>query len=82
MEIAIVKTETYGSGDNSKSNRDTIAKYEVMEGCPTKGEIVPIRMYLSSFDLSPTFKTANSRLCVKYYLNLILNDEEDRRYFK
>lgn len=82
MEITIVKRETYGAGDNAKTQNDTIARFEVMEGCPTKGEIVPIRMYLSSFDLSPTFKTANNRLSVKYFLNLILNDEEDRRYFK
>lgn len=82
MEISIIKRETYGSGPQSHVENDTIAKYEVMDGCPAKGEIIPIRMYLASFDLGPTFKTQNNRFSVKYFLNLVLIDEDDRRYFK
>jgi len=82
MEVAIVKRETYGTGQQSRTENDTIAKFEVMDGCPSKGEIIPIRMYLAPFELSPTFTTANNRFSVKYFLNLVLIDEEDRRYFK
>ena len=41
-------------------------------------------MYLKSIsaDLSPTYENVNNRLSVKYFLNLVLVDEEDRRYFK
>jgi hypothetical protein len=27
-----------------------------MDGCPFKGEVVPIRLYLSGVDLTPSYK--------------------------
>ena len=58
-------------------------------------------MFLSSFDLTPTYRNVNNKfrfavceplfscrpafhllLSVKYFLNLVLVDEDDRRYFK
>lgn len=53
-----------------------------MDGCPQKGEVVPIRLFLSGINMSPTFKNVNGKFSVKYILNLILVDEDDRRYFK
>lgn len=53
-----------------------------MDGAPVKGECIPIRFYLVSTDLTPTYENVNKRFSVKYYLNLVLVDEEDRRYFK
>jgi len=53
-----------------------------MDGVPVKGETVPIRFYLANVDLTPTYKDINNRFSTKYFLNLILVDEEDRRYFK
>jgi len=53
-----------------------------MDGCPSKGEVIPIRLYLAGYDLTPTFKNINNKYSVKYFLNLVLVDEEDRRYFK
>jgi len=53
-----------------------------MDGCPAKGEVIPIRVYMSSFDLTPSFKNIHNKYSVKYFINLILVDEEDRRYFK
>jgi hypothetical protein len=43
---------------------------------------VPLRLFLSGLDLTPTYRSVNNRFSVKYYLNLVLVDEEDRRYFK
>ena len=40
------------------------------------------RLFLSPYDLTPTFSNVHNRFSVKYYLNLVLVDEEDRRYFK
>lgn len=53
-----------------------------MDGCPQKGEVVPIRLFLSGINMSPTFKNVNGKFSVKYILNLILVDEDDRKYFK
>jgi vacuolar protein sorting-associated protein 26 len=47
------------------------------------GESIPIRMFLGGHDqLTPTFRNVNNKFSVKYFLNLVLIDEEDRRYFK
>ncbi|XP_014665176.1 PREDICTED: vacuolar protein sorting-associated protein 26B-like [Priapulus caudatus] len=82
MELAIIKRETTGSGPNTFNDNETIAKYEIMDGAPVRGESIPIRLFLSGYDLTPTMRDINKKFSVKYYLNLVLVDEEERRYFK
>ena len=82
MEVAIIKRETTGTGPNSYNESETIAKYEIMDGAPVRGESIPIRLFLAGYDLTPTFKDVNKKFSVRYYLNLVLIDEEERRYFK
>ena len=53
-----------------------------MDGAPVKGESIPIRVFLAGYDLTPTMRDINKKFSVRYYLNLVLVDEEDRRYFK
>lgn len=53
-----------------------------MDGAPVRGESIPIRVFLAGYDLAPTMRDINKKFSVKYYLNLVLMDEEDRRYFK
>ena len=43
MEIEIKRKETTGSGSSARSESDTLAKYEIMDGAPVRGEIIPIR---------------------------------------
>jgi len=82
MELAIIKRESTGSGPNLYNESETITKYEIMDGAPVRGESIPIRLFLSPFDLTPTYRTVHNKFSLKYYLNLVLVDEEDRRYFK
>ncbi len=48
----------------------------------TAGESIPIRLFLSGYELTPTMRDINKKFSVRYYLNLVLVDEEERRYFK
>lgn len=82
MEIAIIKKETTGSGPNIITENENIAKYEIMDGAPVRGESIPIRVFLAGYDLTPTMRDINKKFSVRYYLNLVLMDTEDRRYFK
>lgn len=83
MEIAIIKRESTGTGVNTYNENETVAKFEIMDGAPVRGESIPIRLFLGGFDaLTPTFRNVNNKFSVKYFLNLVLIDEEDRRYFK
>lgn len=73
------------SGPNIMTETQTLVKYEIMDGAPVKGETVSVKMYLGGIpaDLTPTIDAAqNNRFSVRYFLNLVLVDEEDRRYFK
>jgi len=82
MEIEIRKRESTGSGSDLYNESETITKFEIMDGAPVRAESVPVRLFLSGFDLTPTYRNVNNKFSVKYYLNLVLVDEEDRRYFK
>jgi vacuolar protein sorting-associated protein 26 len=82
MELSIIRKETVGTGQNAVTENETLSKFEIMDGAPVKGELVPVRFYLASTDLSPTYKSVNNRFSCRYSLNLVLIDEQDRRYFK
>lgn len=73
------------AGPNIMTETQTLVKYEIMDGAPVKGETVPVKLHLAGIpaDLTPTIDAAqNNRFSVRYFLNLVLVDEEDRRYFK
>ena len=53
-----------------------------MDGAPVRGECIPIRLFLGNYNLTPTYRNINNKFSVKYYLNLVLVDQEERRYFK
>jgi len=82
MEIVIMKRESTGSGANAFNESENIGKYEIMDGAPVRGETIPVRLYLEPYKLTPTYRNIHNKFSVRYYLNLVLVDEEDRRYFK
>ncbi|KAG5047644.1 hypothetical protein JHK82_017003 [Glycine max] len=82
MDLEIRRRESTGSGTNTHVETETLAKFELMDGAPVRGESIPIRLFLSPYELTPTHRNINNKFSVKYFLNLVLVDEEDRRYFK
>ncbi|XP_058651954.1 vacuolar protein sorting-associated protein 26A isoform X2 [Onychostoma macrolepis] len=82
MELQLIKKEMTGIGPSTTTETETVAKYEIMDGAPVKGESIPIRLFLAGYDLTPTMRDVNKKFSVRYFLNLVLVDEEDRRYFK
>lgn len=82
MELSIIRRETTGSAPNQYNESETITKFEIMDGAPVRGETIPIRLFLGGFELTPTYRDVNKKFSTRYYLNLVLVDEENRRYFK
>jgi vacuolar protein sorting-associated protein 26 len=82
MELSIVRRETTGHGGTLTTESDTVATFEVMDGPPAKGESIPVRLFLGGLRLSPTYRHVHNKFSTKYYLNLVLVDEENRRYYK
>ena len=67
---------------NQIVDSNLITKFEVIDGSPASGEIVPIRMFVNSYELSPTYKDINSYVSVRYFLKFVIIDEEDKSFFK
>eukprot|EP00842_Homolaphlyctis_polyrhiza_P005181 jgi/Hompol1/5664/HPOL_002052-RA len=82
MELSIIRRESTGIAPNQYNESDTVTKFEIMDGAPVRGETIPIRLFLSGFELTPTYRDVNKKFSTRYYLNLVLIDEENRRYFK
>jgi hypothetical protein len=84
MELAIIRREAAGvpSSGAVVNDSETLTRFEVMDGAPIKGERVPLRLHLAGLDLTPSLAGAANALTVRYFINLVLVDEEDRRYFK
>ncbi|KAI8804877.1 putative PEP8-vacuolar protein sorting/targeting protein [Cladochytrium replicatum] len=82
MELSIIRRETTGAPPNQLNESETVTKFEIMDGAPVRGETIPIRLFLSGFELTPTYRDVNKKFSTRYYLNLVLIDEENRRYFK
>ncbi|XP_064384066.1 vacuolar protein sorting-associated protein 26A-like [Halichondria panicea] len=64
------------------TENEQVGKYEIMDGAPVRGESIPIRLFLAGYDLTPTMRDINKKFSVRYYFNLVLVDEDERRYFK
>jgi vacuolar protein sorting-associated protein 26 len=86
MEMQILRKESTGSGSQIQTDNEVITHFEIMDGAPIKGETIPVRLHLKPFakkgKLTPTQRAIHKKFNVKYFLNLVLVDEEDRRYFK
>jgi vacuolar protein sorting-associated protein 26 len=59
MELSIIRRETTGAPPNQYNESETITKFEIMDGAPIRGETIPIRLFLSGFELTPTFRDGN-----------------------
>lgn len=58
----------------SEQSADLLAS-QIMDGSPSRGETIPIRLFLGGFDLTPTFRDVNKKFSTRYYLSLVLIDE-------
>lgn len=52
-----------------------------MDGSPSRGETIPIRLFLGGFDLTPTFRDVNKKFSTRYYLSLVLIDEGEPSFY-
>ncbi|KAI9816395.1 MAG: Vacuolar protein sorting-associated protein 26 [Thelocarpon impressellum] len=82
MELSIIRRETTGAAPNQYNESETLVRFEIMDGSPSRGETIPIRLFLGGHDLTPTFREVNKKYSARYYLSLVLIDEDARRYFK
>ena len=80
MEVQIVRREVVFGDKNCEPAY--VARYELIDGVPIRNERIPIRFFLKSYNLTPSYQNVDKIFCVRYFLNLVIADEEDNRYFK
>lgn len=83
-EVGIVRKEYIGAGHaEDPFEVETLQAFEIMDGTPIVGEVVPIRLYLGCIPrLTPTYANVNHCFRVRYFLNLVLVTSVGKRYFK
>ena len=59
-----------------------ISKYEIVDGKPFDNDIVPLRLFIGSFDLTPTFANINNYFSVKYFLKFLISDGDEKYFSK
>ncbi len=79
MLLQIIRRERIIGGEVDNA---ILCRFEIMDGAPIKNEIVPIRFFLSPYELTPTYQNVNNKFSVQYIINLVLFDAKDKRYFK
>jgi len=83
MGIELLKKEYTGTDKEVSMDAIKMGGFELMDGTPSRGESIPIRIFLSYFDeLTPTYTGPSLKFQVRYFLNLVLVDGEERKYFK
>ena len=80
MEIQLIRREIIFDG--KKYEPEYIARYELVDGGPCKYERLPIRFFLKSYNLTPSYPDIEGFFGVKYFLNFVVVDGEDNRFFK
>lgn len=75
MELSIIRRESVGAAPNQFNESETLVRFEIMDGSPSRGEAIPIRLFLGGFELTPTFREVNKKFSTRYYLSLVLIDE-------
>ncbi|EJS43171.1 pep8p [Saccharomyces arboricola H-6] len=80
MELSLITRESSGLQTSNVMTDSTAIRYEIMDGSSVKGETIPIRLFLSGYDLTPNMSC--NYFNVKNYLSLVIIDEDGRRYFK
>jgi len=77
IEIDFIKRETL---IGSRFSDTLITRHQICDGTVEESDCLPIRIYLSSYNLNPTYPLLNNLFSVKYFVNLKVIDSQDKTY--
>lgn len=82
VTLQVIRKEIIGNGKNVTNYSDIIGSYEILDGPVAKGDCIPLRVFLKSCKITPTYNNISNRASVKYYVNVFLKDEDGRSFSK
>lgn len=79
-DLSIVRREMVGS---RITDQEVLLRYQVIDGPPRRHDSIPFRLPLANLrDLTPTLRDVEKSASLLYFVNLIMYDDQGRRYFK
>lgn len=80
--MKVIRKEIIGVGKDATVYEDVVGEFVILDGPVAKGDSIPIRIYLKSCDVTPTYTNISNRASVKYFLHLHMRDDEGRTFSK
>lgn len=81
MELSLLRRESVNMGLHTVKEHEILGRFEVMDGQPVRSDSVPLRLFLGQFPCEPTYRNVCGAANVRYFLNLVVTDEDDRKLY-
>ncbi len=78
--LDIIRKETFTFAELSDEYEETVKEFEVMDGSPVRGTLIPIRFYTGDLHLWPQPK--DKYYVIEYFLRVHAVDESNGSYIK
>jgi vacuolar protein sorting-associated protein 26 len=82
VTLKVIRKEIIGVGRDATVYDDVIGHFVILDGPVAKGDSIPIRVFLKSCGVTPTYTNISNRASVKYFIFLLMRDEEGRTFSK
>lgn len=82
MALYLYRSETFVGENSYVRNKTCIDHVEIMDGSPVKGDPIPIRLFVSAYNIWPLKNFRGTPLKVEHYLRVQLVDENGKSYYK
>ena len=80
--VELVAQEILDIGGKTKKHSHTIFEWEITDGAPVKGEIIPFRLFFAPLDISPSVVDQTKGYSVSHYLHFFIHTTSGTKYFK
>jgi vacuolar protein sorting-associated protein 26 len=80
--VSVMAQELTEVSGKTKKHKQYWGTWEVCDGAPVKGEIVPFRIFFAPLGLSPSCSRAESGYTVTHFLHFLIVTTSNEKYFK
>ncbi|OHS97885.1 Vacuolar protein sorting-associated protein 26A [Tritrichomonas foetus] len=82
FNIGLVAHEYTEANGRSHRHKFNICNYEISDGPPVKGEVIPFRIFLDPHKLTPSCSNPTRGYSVTHFLNFMIITMTNEKYFK
>jgi vacuolar protein sorting-associated protein 26 len=82
MTMMFYRVEEYRADLTVLQSKEILRTYDLMDGAPVRGEMIPIRIYMGDLNFWPYLDFNGSALKVEHYLRVKMIDENGAHYCK